>query len=199
MQIEKGKQSNDGKFCFTPRDTMETKSRLFKSVMCWSWLKESKERTGDLKKKSGRNLNFKDETFERRKKLTKLLSNTFFAGIFQQLQLGIFCEKIPGTSNWHHIRWITWLWECDSFTKVGDQQRTRLLCHWRVTVECGGFKKKKGRCQTQCSESSFCGYLASTSLLPLQTSAHSGRSGRTWGGNACLRPVEESKRVSATS
>lgn len=49
-------------------------------------------------------------------------------------------------------------------------------------------------CQAQLryfQNSSFCEYLASTFLLPLQTSAHSGRSGRRSGGNACLQPVEE--------
>lgn len=51
MQIEKGKQSKDGKLNFPPRDTMEAMSRLFEAVLCLSWLKENKERTGDWKNK----------------------------------------------------------------------------------------------------------------------------------------------------
>lgn len=87
--------------------------------------------------------------------------------------------------------------ECDSCAKVHSQLIKRPTVHFiemSLMCDCRVLGLYRVSCQAQLryfQNSSFCEYLASTFLLPLQTSAHSGRSGRRWGGNACLQPVEE--------
>lgn len=86
---------------------------------------------------------------------------------------------------------------CDSCAKVHSQLIKRPTVHFidmSSMCDCRAQGLYRVSCQAQLryfQNSSFCEYLASTFLLPLQTSAHSGRSGRRSGGNACLRPVEE--------
>lgn len=89
---------------------------------------------------------------------------------------------------------------CDSCAKVHSRLIKRPTVHFidmSSMCDCRAQGLYRASCQAQLryfQNRSFCEYLASTFLLPLQTSAHSGRSGRRSGGNACLQPVEEEKR-----